>query len=945
MMDLQMSLKTAVKEKFQKIKEASSENTFLPLQLCQRVPKHEYQKNKYIIDPHQHSRTAFESVPLTDIFSCDCKHDASKRTFITLGMCGAGKTVVVQNCILEWAEGIAYRDVHLLFPFTFWELNLLNCKLSLIELVQMFYPTMKELDFSSLLENNICFVFDGLDDYHSPLNFSCSSVSDVSQAATVDCLVTNLVMGNLIPRAHVWIISGYAAATAIPSCYLLKETEVPEFTDEQVEKHFRRVINSDALANKVIDHVKISKTLQLVCCVPPVSAIVANVLKNHLKADDGLKFNPLNLTQIYTDILQGTDSEFMAKLKKLALYGMEEGSVIYPHDLLQNNISLKEASLFSKEWPLVLREEKGLHGTTVFRFSHFSMKEFLAASCKLDQIEASSTKSIQCQDLVDQALQSPEGASDFFLRFIFGLLKERRVLESADPLFKYTKKKIKETLDSTNAVGLSHCLWEYDSKALLLEVNSYPTVDLSPLQKFMLKCTYALRGAQEIFDLAVAKRSDEHLLSQLPAMWNSKKAMLRFCNLTDNCCTAVAAVLSSSLSSLKQLDLGFNNISASGVRNLLMGLTDENCTLKSLRLQGCELNSQACQYLAMALKRCPTLQELDLSGNYLQDDGLKYLAEGLSSPQCHLKTLRLSQCFFRHMGCYYLATACQKNPSYLRVLDVSLNMIGDKGAREILEGIDTKRLRKLEMSSCSMTWLSCEIMGRILQHQKCSLEELNLSFNKLKDRGFKLICQGMYAWSCLKKLNVSKCGFTSRSCMILAKALCSISQLYHGGRKEKDWLALALTHLDVSNNCLTDELVNEMSAALRNPYGHLKTLNLSNCCLLPRDCYQLAAGIAFEETSITELDLSCNDIEDIGVKKLCVGLEKPQCKLVKLSIIRCALTSTCVKDLTTALRANPSHLVELLVMGNCLDDAAIRELMDRVKNQRYALHTIDVSID
>ena len=56
------------------------------------------------------------------------------------------------------------------------------------------------------------------------------------------------------------------------------------------------------------------------------------------------------------------------------------------------------------------------------------------------------------------------------------------------------------------------------------------------------------------------------------------------------------------------------------------------------------------------------------------------------------------------------------------------------------------------MYHCGLTVLSCHNIGEALKHETSSLVELNLSNNQLKDAGFALICEGMYAWCRLEKL-------------------------------------------------------------------------------------------------------------------------------------------------------------------------------------------------
>lgn len=60
------------------------------------------------------------------------------------------------------------------------------------------------------------------------------------------------------------------------------------------------------------------------------------------------------------------------------------------------------------------------------------------------------------------------------------------------------------------------------------------------------------------------------------------------------------------------------------------------------RLDYCGLTEVSCDSLVLALKSNPDSQmaHLDLSGNKLQDSGVKKLCDFLGNPQCRLKSLR-----------------------------------------------------------------------------------------------------------------------------------------------------------------------------------------------------------------------------------------------------------------------------------------------------------------
>ncbi|PNJ04564.1 NLRP1 isoform 12 [Pongo abelii] len=139
-----------------------------------------------------------------------------------------------------------------------------------------------------------------------------------------------------------------------------------------------------------------------------------------------------------------------------------------------------------------------------------------------------------------------------------------------------------------------------------------------------------------------------------------------------------------------------------------------------------------------------------------------------------------------------------------------------------------------------------------------------------------------------------------------------------------------LKELDLSGNSLSRSAVKSLCKTLRCPRCLLETLRLAGCGLIAEDCKDLASGLRANWT-LTKLDLSFNVLTDAGAKHLCQRLRQPSCKLQRLQLVSCGVTSDCCQDLASVLSASPI-LKELDLQQNNLDDAGVRLLCEGLRH-------------
>ncbi|XP_055367457.1 protein NLRC3-like isoform X2 [Betta splendens] len=589
------------------------------------------------------------SIRPKDVFKSSAGTDGALRTVMTKGVAGIGKTVLTQKFTLDWAEDKANQDIHFTFPFTFRELNVLKeKKFSFLELVHQFFAETKAAGICSFEQFQVVFILDGLDECRLPLDFNnTKTLTDVTESTSVDVLLTNLIRGNLLPSARLWITTRPAAANQIPPGCVAMVTEVKGFTDPQKDEYFRKRFTDEQQATTIISHIKMSRGLHIMCHIPVFCWITATVLEDLLETREGGEL-PKTLTEMYIHFLvvqskvknikydggAETDPhwspesrEMIECLGKVAFEQLQKGNLIfYESDLTECGIDVKAASIYSGVFTQIFREERGLYQDKVFCFIHLSVQEFLAAlHVHLTFINSGinllsqqqSTLSFKLfrkkkheptwfyRDAVDKALQSSSGHLDLFLCFLLGLslqtnqtLLQGLMTQTGSSLrineetVKYIKQKISECSSAEKSINLFHCLSELNDCSLVEQIQQnlrsgrLSTDELSPAQWSAL--VFILLSSDknlDVFDLKKFSASEEALLRLLPVVKASNTALLSGCMVSEEGCVSLASALSSNPSHLRELDLSYNHPGVSGVELLSAGVKDPHWRLDTLRVE------------------------------------------------------------------------------------------------------------------------------------------------------------------------------------------------------------------------------------------------------------------------------------------------------------------------------------------------------------------------
>uniref|UniRef100_A0A3Q2ZPD6 NACHT LRR and PYD domain-containing protein n=1 Tax=Kryptolebias marmoratus TaxID=37003 RepID=A0A3Q2ZPD6_KRYMA len=643
------------------------------------------------------------------------------------------------------------------------------------------------------------------------------------------------------------------------------------------------------------------------CCIPVFCWITATVLEDVLKTREGGEL-PNTLTEMYIHFLlvqtkvkkvkydggAETDPhwspesrEMIESLGKLAFEQLQKGNLIfYESDLTECGIDIRAASVYSGVFTQIFKEERGLYQDKVFCFVHLSVQEFLAAlhvhltiinsGVNLLGEEESSKKPRKCElSYFYQWAVSKAFQSPNGRLDLFLRFLLGLSLQARLTLLRGLVTQI-GNISQTNLTTI-----QYIKK----KINENPSADKNIN---LFHCLNELNDGSLVEEIQQSLSSGSLSTDELsPAQWS-----------------ALAFILLSSEKILDEFELKKYSTKKEAVLRLLPVVKAS----KKALLSDCGLSKTHCEVVASALKSNPShLTELDMSFNKLWNSGAEILSAGLESLNCKLEKLNtLSICIwvqtihppnptiFRVMSGYSLSSALKSNPSHLRFLDLSENyQLEDSGVKQL----------------CGF-----------LESPQCRLETLTNYY-------YFFVVELFYAFFRLRG-----CGMSEISCSSLGSALKANPS--------------HLRELYLSNNKLQDSGVKQLCGFLESPQCRLETLSsppplwrglLWYCNLSEISCFSLVSALMYNPSHLRTLDLSNNNLQDSGVKKLCSFLENPRCRV---ELKECGLSGISCSSLGSALKSNPSHLRHLDLDENNLKKSDVQQLLDLVKNPNYSLRIL-----
>ncbi|XP_051777953.1 NACHT, LRR and PYD domains-containing protein 3-like isoform X39 [Erpetoichthys calabaricus] len=829
---------------------------------------------------------------------------------VVSGVAGIGKTTMVQKIMFDWARGTQYQRFSFVFLFKFRELNLLDTEtepqMPLTRLIERHYKHLNDPKLREILQKpeSLLFIFDGLDEYKHKLDFTPRKLpSDPVESFPVHILVSNLVRRTLMKGCTVLITTRPTALEALDMERVDRFAEILGFFPEQRLMYFKKFFGDADQGSEAFQYVEENAILYTMCFNPSYCSIICSVLKSHfMTPEEERGAAPRTVTELFVMFLHNIltnhkreakdQREILVKLGKMAYYGVVNRTLVFYDKFEMSTFGLRpvlSSSFLSGFLKEILQRESTLEHTT-YTFYHLTLQEFMAA-CSFYL-----SPSGGIEELLEKLDSCEDARFEILTRFLAGLARysvfktlggilgefERK---TAKRILEWVKKKAKLAIrgrDKSEALRVCQWLYETQNKKLIRDaIGKDLKMDFSQMTLSPLDC----------------------------------------------------AVLSSVISccgELEELNLSKTRLTSECIRRLAPGLI----CCRHVNLWSCRLTSRCCSALSSALFAPHSrLTELDLSwNNNMEDSGVDQLCEGLRSENCKLVKLKLWSCGLTSRCCSALSSALSSPHSRLTEMKLSGNNMEDSGVDQLCEGLRSEncKLEKLSLTDCGLTSRCCSALSSALSSPHSRLTELSLSGNNMEDSGVDQLCEGLRSENCkLEKLNLSECRLTSRCCSALSSTLSAPHS--------------RLTELDLSNNNMEDSGVNQLCEGLRSENCRLEKLNLSDCGLTSRCCSALSSVLSSPNSQLTELNLSNkNNMEDSGVDQLCEGLKSENCKLEKLNLSYCCLTSRCCSALSSALSAPHSRLTELNLSSNNMEDSGVDQLCEGLRSENCKLEKLNL---
>ncbi|XP_061450011.1 protein NLRC5 isoform X2 [Rhineura floridana] len=837
-----------------------------------------------LLDPDEHSSA---TTRLSELF--ESVHAGTPKAILLLGKPGMGKTRLMHRICQQWAEG-GLPQFQLIFFFEFRQLNLINRKLTLQELLFDFFLKPEDCPdavFEHILEDawHTLVIFDGLDEFVENVSLPGSphtSFPDPLNPLSISELFASLCHGKLLSGCTMLVTT---RPKILPESLLKTDTLLAEiwgFDREKVEEYAGYFFHQDSLKEQAMAHLKSNGKLLSMCYIPALCNIVCICLEYLLHHNVGSVQLPQTMTQLYIKMLLtfiGKDQKLSALSEEVNL-SQHQATLVGLCELAFKGLEGKKMLFYANEVAedvkdfaclcgLLLAFEvktSNRHTQAGYTFVHFSLQEFFAALFLLTSKTIDSNFLKQKFFLRSKWTLKKEAGMPFtenchvFLsglssqgcrRFLSSLARQNEawIQERQAVVVQMLKRLASAHLTGPKIAELCHCVHETQDVELARHVGKqlnfkyqFRNFRLMPLDMMVMAFVINCNSPNLVSLDFVGCPMELDYLDILGSCENIKSLSFK----SRKCGRKFAAVLSKNLPKIKCLttfQLAGGNITISGLEDLMHAFP--NCNqLEDINLQDNRLKGNKMIQVTELFSTVEKLKKIDLSYNEISVSAVLD--------------------FFR-------TAAVSPNVTKLHVRKDTLIITGhsdtgprlkDEGIKEE-ENVHKSRTLILRLQDCQLDSQWAEELADILQ--SCShLSEIDLSGNHLGDEGCSRLMKMVPRMCISGPLNLSNNQLSLKSIFCLLDAMSICPNIVK--------LKISVHHQTAILTLVDKDIVGARTAGQLSSDGHqmvstsrkisladnnFQGEDLKNVCLALRRC-----------SDVSELDLSNNYLGDLGVLKI-----------------------------------------------------------------------------